>query len=400
MELLQLKELDDRYVLNSYKRYPVQIVRGEGPYVFDEQGNRYLDFLSGIAVNALGYGHPAITEAIKKQAEELVHASNLFYTEGSVQLARTLCEISGMNKVFYCNSGAEANELAVKLARAHSNANDGKKTKLVCLKNSFHGRTSASLSVTKSAEYGDKFFPLLEEPVFVDINDQKALIDAVKEDTACVIIEPVQGEGGIHVATKEYLQLARELTERYNALLVFDEVQSGLGRTGGYFGYQFSLIQPDVITLAKPIAAGLPMGAVLMTDEVASLITYGDHGSTFGGNCICSAAALAFLNVMKSDKMLNHIREISKYLFDSLEKLKTKYSFIKDIRGRGLMIGIELEKYANDIHIDLMKDERLITNCTAGTVIRLLPPYIITKEHVDEAIASLDKIFSRYDQES
>jgi predicted acetylornithine/succinylornithine family transaminase len=392
MNLAELKTLDDQYILNSYKRYPLQVVRGEGVYVYDENGRKYLDFLSGIAVNALGYSHPAIVGAIKNQAEKLIHISNLFYTDMPVMLAKRLCEISGMSKVFFCNSGAEANELAVKIARVHGKAFSKKKRTIVAMVNSFHGRTSASLSMTKNSQYGEKFYPLLEGPVFVSLNNFDELRDTVNEDTACIIIEAIQGEGGINCAEAGFLQTARQLADQHNALLVFDEVQCGLGRTGEYFGYQFSGVQPDVITLAKPLGAGLPMGAVLLTEKAAQLITYGDHGSTFGANCIAASASMAFLETIETENLLGHVKIISSYFIKQLVGLQQKYQFITEVRGRGLMLGLVLDKTSAEI-VNQLRDAGLICNGTAETVLRFLPPYIITESHVDEAISIMTAVF-------
>jgi acetylornithine/N-succinyldiaminopimelate aminotransferase len=392
MDFSQLKELDDMYILNSYKRYPLQVVRGEGVYVYDEKGNRYLDFLSGIAVNALGYGHPAIVEAIKAQAEKLIHISNLFYTEPPVLLARKLTELSGLEKAFFCNSGAEANELAIKLSRVHGRNLKPEKIEIVSMLNSFHGRTCATLTITKNHSYGEKFYPLIEGAVFAGLNDDDGLRAVVNEKTACIIIEPVQGEGGVYAATPEFLQLARQLADQYDALLVMDEVQCGLGRTGNYFAHEHAGIKPDIITLAKPLGAGLPAGAVLMTDKIANLLTYGDHGSTFGANCIAIAAARAFLKVLEEENLLEHVREISGYLMDSLLALKQQYPYVKEVRGNGLIIGLELEMPAAEVVAKLLQ-EGLIVNCTAEKVIRLLPPYITKKEHVDEAMCIINKVF-------
>lgn len=393
MELSQLKELDDKYILNSYKRYPLQVVRGEGVFVYDENGKKYLDFLSGIAVNALGYGHPKILKAIKDQSEKLIHISNLFYTELPVKLAKKLCEISGMGKVFFCNSGAEANELAIKLAHAKGKAIDEKKYKIICMEHSFHGRTTATLSITKSDIYGDKFNPLVEGAVFVPFNDEEALKKAFNDEITGIIIEPVQGEGGINLASPEYLKLARELADKFNAILVFDEVQAGLGRTGKYFAHVDSEVNPDVITLAKPLGAGLPIGAVLMKDSVASLLTYGDHGSTFGGNCVVAAASLAFLEALEEENVLDNVKKMGELFLDRLNLLKEKYSFVKEVRGKGLMLGVELDRPAADIVLKLI-DSGLICNCTSEKVIRFLPPLVIREEHIDKAIEIIENVFN------
>lgn len=393
MKLAQLRELDNKYILNTYKRYPLQLVSGKGVYVYDENGKQYLDFLGGIAVSALGYAHPAIIKSIKDQSEKLIHSSNLFYTQPQVDLAKKLCEISNLDKVFFCNSGAEANELAIKLARLNANQFDYKKTNLICMKQSFHGRTVAALSVTKSADYAEKFYPLLQTPVFVELNNKESLKNAVNDETACIIIEPIQGEGGINPADKEFLLLARQLADKHNALLVFDEVQTGLGRTGNYFAFEASGVRPDVVSVAKPLAAGLPMGAVLMTGKVAGLMGYGSHGSTFGGNCLASVAALTFLETIENDNLLTNVRNVGDYFIQRLRTLKEKYSFVKEVRGRGCIIGLELENSFEGIHLQLI-EEGLIVNCTSDTVIRFLPPYIITNDDVDTAIEILDKVFS------
>lgn len=393
MKKEELKKLDDKYILNSYKRYPLHITSGKGVYVFDEDGKKYLDFLSGIAVNSLGYSHPAIVQAIKNQAEKLIHTSNLFYTEPPVKLAKKLCEISGMNKVFFCNSGAEANELALKLAQVYSKNIDIKKNIIVAMNKSFHGRTIATLSITKSKEYGEKFAPLLENILFVDFNDIESLVNSVNKETAAIILEPVQGEGGINVASKEFVCIARELADKYGCLLISDEIQTGMGRTGQYFAINFMGIKPDIITLAKPLGAGLPIGALLMTDNVADKITYGDHGSTFGANCLASVAALAFIETIENEYLLNNINDTGKYFIDKLNDLKSKYSFIKEVRGLGFMIGMELKMPAGEIVLDLIKNG-LICNCTADNVIRFLPPFITTKSDVDEALLIMNQVFA------
>lgn len=393
MELSILKQLDDQYILNTYKRYPLQVVSGEGVYVFDENNNKYLDFLSGIAVNALGYGHKKILDVINTQSERLIHISNLFYTETPVNLAKKLCDISGMNKVFFCNSGAEANELSIKLAHLSGKKFSNRKNKIICMNNSFHGRTIASLSVTKSFDYGDKFSPLVEGALFVDLNDVSALSQVFDEEVCGIIIEPIQGEGGLNIADNDYLSLARDLANKYNALLIFDEVQSGLGRTGKYFAYQHSEVEPDIITLAKPIAVGLPMGAVLIKNDLASLLTYGDHGSTFGGNSLISAVALKFLEILEEEKLLDNAICQGDYFKEELLKLKNKYKLIKDVRGKGLMLGLELKEPASEVVLNLMQ-EGLICNCTANNVIRFLPPYIVTSYHIDQAISIIEKVLN------
>lgn len=392
MKIEELKKLDDKYILNSYKRYPLQITKGKGVYVFDENGKKYLDFLSGIAVNSLGYSHPVIVEAIKNQAEKLIHTSNLFYTEPPVKLAQKLCEISGMDKVFFCNSGAEANELGIKLAHTFAKNINTNKTNIVAMNKSFHGRTIATLSITKSKEYGEKFSPLLENVNFVDLNDITGLQSCVNEGTAAIILEPVQGEGGINIADKEFVEMARKLADKFGCLLIADEIQTGLGRTGRYFAIDSTGVKPDIITLAKPLGAGLPIGAVLMTEEVAARITYGDHGSTFGANCLASSAALAFIEAIENEDLLNNINETGEYFIKSLNELKMKHSFIKEVRGSGLMIGLELNIPANDFVLDLIQNG-LICNCTADTVLRFLPPYITTKSDINEAILIIDKVF-------
>lgn len=394
MEFAYLKELDDKYIMNTYKRYPLQVIRGEGVFVFDEKGKKYLDFLSGIAVNALGYGHPKILKVIKEQSEDLIHISNLFYTQPPVMLAKKLCKISGMDKVFFSNSGAEANELAVKLAHAKGRISKNNKHKIICMESSFHGRTIAALSLTKSDKYGDKFAPLVEGVVFVPFNDNEVLENTFNDDIAAIIIEPVQGEGGINLAKPEYLKLARDLADRHDAILIFDEVQAGLGRTGELFGHTSSNVEPDIITLAKPLGAGLPIGAVLMNDSSASILTYGDHGSTFGGNCLVTATALTFLEVLEEEDILNNVKNMGKLFLERLNKLKDRYSFIKEVRGKGLILGVELDRPPGDIILKLI-EFGLICNCTSERVIRFLPPLVITENHVDMAIEIIEKVFDQ-----
>lgn len=392
MTLETVREIDSQYILNTYKRYPLQITRGQGVYVYDENGREYLDFLSGIAVNALGYSHPAILQTIERQSTLLIHSSNLFYTEPPALLAKKLCELSGMDKVFFCNSGAEANELALKLSHAHANQHEKAKKAIVCMEKSFHGRTIGALSITKGKQFSEKFHPTVGESVFVRLNDLQMLDSAMSYEVSSLFIEPIQGEGGVNIASIPYLQRARALATQYDALLVMDEIQTGLGRTGRYFAFEESGIQPDIITLAKPLGAGLPIGAVLMSNKVAKLLSYGDHGTTFGANCLATACALTFLNVIEEENLLHHVHEMGSYFVKALQSIQTSYDFVKEVRGKGLMLALELT-IPSVPFIPQFLEEGLIVNATSETVIRFLPPYIIEKEHVDKAISIIRKVF-------
>ena len=382
-------------LISTYERFPVLFERGEGVYLYDSEGRRYLDFLSGIGVNALGHSHPAIVKALTDQAAKLIHISNLFFHQYQAEVAELLKEFSGLDRVFFCNSGTEAWEGALKLARAHAlrTAAPGSKGKwrFLMMENSFHGRTFGSLSTTGQEKYRAPFEPLVPEVRFVrfnDVDDLKAKFD----DSICAVgMEVIQGEGGIQPASSEFIQAARELTRQSGALLICDEIQSGLGRTGRYFAYQHFDVKPDVVTTAKPLAAGLPLGALLVTEEVAAAFRPGMHGTTFGGGPLTCAVAKAFLNELKNTPILQHTEDTGDYFVAKLKGLAKEHSCIVNVRGKGLMIAMELNSadLAKKIVLTLL-ERGVIINRTHETVLRFLPPYIIERQHVDQVVQELN----------
>jgi acetylornithine aminotransferase/acetylornithine/N-succinyldiaminopimelate aminotransferase len=384
---------EQELLLPTYDRHKILFEKGRGVYLWDSQGNRYLDFLSGIGVNALGHGHPAIQAVLRRQAGKLIHVSNLFFHEYQAELAKRLTKISGLDRAFFCNSGTEAWEGALKLARAHARAqnNNGHKAKwrLLALENSFHGRTFGSLATTGQEKYRHPFTPLMPGVNFVAFNDVEDLKRQFDGSVCAICVETIQGEGGIRPLSQEFLQTARQLSERTGALLLVDEIQSGLGRTGRYFAYQHYGIKPDIVTVAKPLAAGLPLGAILTTNFAASGMHPGLHGTTFGGGPLACAVAIEFLRII--DGMMGHIRKLGDYFHAELETLKSKYPSIREVRGMGLMLGVELDSAdaAKAVVARLLQREILI-NRTHETVLRFLPPYIIEKKHIDRVIRELD----------
>jgi acetylornithine aminotransferase/acetylornithine/N-succinyldiaminopimelate aminotransferase len=374
-------------------------VSGEGVHLRDEHGNQYLDLLSGIGVCALGYNHPIITRAIAEQSQLLLHTSNLFYHRGTTELAMRLTEITGLDRVFLCNSGTEAWEASLKLARAHALRlrGEGKTlgTKFIALEHSFHGRTMGSVATTHKLKYREPFAPVMPDVEFVAFNDIAALRAAFSMDVCALVIEPVQGEGGINPVSQEFLAAARELCDSTGALLVLDEIQSGMGRTGKWCAYQHYGIQPDVTTLAKPLAGGIPIGAMLCTEEAARAFTPGMHGTTFGGNPLACAVAVAVIDEIKQSHLLDHVTATGDYFRARLCELQAKHACIVDVRGLGLMIGVELDSdaLAKTILAGMM-DRRILLNRTHETVLRFLPPFLITREHVDETIAALSELLA------
>jgi acetylornithine/N-succinyldiaminopimelate aminotransferase len=403
--LQELQAAESKLLLQTYERYPLLFVSGEGVHLRDEKGNDYLDLLSGIGVCALGYGHPAITEAIATQSRQLLHTSNLFHHRGTTELALRLTEITGMDRVFFCNSGTEAWEAALKLARAHAGLlrSEGKNigTKFLALEHSFHGRTMGSVATTHKEKYRSPFAPVMPNVEFVPFDDVAALRAAFSSDVCAIAIEVIQGEGGINPVSQEFLTTARELCDSTGALLLLDEIQSGMGRTGTWCAYQQYGIQPDVTTLAKPLGGGVPIGAMLCTEEAARAITPGMHGTTFGGNPLATAVAIAVIDAMKQEKVLDHINDVGGYFLSRLRDLQQKHTVIKEIRGRGLMIGIEIESadLAKEI-LGGMLARHIILNRTHETVLRFLPPYILQREHVDHAVAALDELFTLHSKPS
>ena len=397
--LKDLQAAESKLLLQTYERNPLLFISGEGVYLRDEQGNDYLDLLSGIGVCALGYDHPAITQAIAAQSRQILHTSNLFFHRGTPELALRLTEITGMDRVFFCNSGTEAWEAALKLARAHAGLlrSEGKTigTKFLALEHSFHGRTMGSVATTHKEKYRSPFAPVMPDVEFVPFDDVAALRAAFSSDVCSIAIEVIQGEGGINPISQEFLAAARELCDSTGALLLLDEIQSGMGRTGKWCAYQHYGIHPDVTTLAKPLGGGVPVGAMLCTEEAGRAITPGMHGTTFGGNPLAIAVAIAVIDAMKQQKLLSHVEEVGGYFLSRLQELQHKHSAIKEVRGRGLMIGIELDSadLAKEI-LSGMFARRIVLNRTHETVLRFLPPFILQREHVDQAIAALDELLT------
>src|SRR6202162_2584340 len=393
MSLASVSRMEAKLLLPTYERQPILLERGRGVYLWDSQGNRYLDFLSGIGVNALGHSHPAVAAAIKRQAGRLMHVSNLFFHEYQAELARLLTEISGLDRAFFCNSGTEAWEGALKIARAFAQANNknGSKPKwrILAMENSFHGRTFGALATTGQPKYRAPFVPLMPGVSFVTCNDLDDLQRKFDSSVCAVCIETIQGEGGIRPVNAEFLELASRLTKQSGAVLLLDEIECGLARTGRHFAYQHYGVLPDVVTVAKPLACGLPLGAILTTERVASCMHPGLHGTTFGGGPLACAVAIEFLREEK--KLLTHVRTLGEYFHAALEALDRKNKSIQDVRGAGLMQAIELDspELAKAVAKQLLQ-EGIIINRTHETVLRFLPPYVIQKKHVDQLVKALD----------
>jgi acetylornithine/N-succinyldiaminopimelate aminotransferase len=360
--------------------------------VYDTSGKRYLDLIAGIGVNALGYAHPRLTKVIREQAGRIIHSSNLYYHEYAGPLAERISRASGLPRVFFCNSGTEANEAALKMAKAYGHKISPEKFEIIALDNSFHGRTIGALSVTGQPSYRADFEPLVPGVHFVPRNDITALEQVVNDRTAGIILELVQGEGGIHAMTSEYICKARELADRYNALLIFDEIQCGVGRTGTHFAYQLldPPVVPDVMTAAKPVACGLALGVVASNERAAAGLGPGKHGTTFGGGPLVCRVGLEYFDIL--DELLPHISDVGSYFRMRLTDLARQYSFIKEVRGVGLMIGVEIDFPCKQIVLDCI-EQGVLLNCTHDYTLRMLPPYIITEQEVDRAITVLKRVF-------
>lgn len=382
--------------LPVFARYNIVLDHGNGPYVYDTKGKKYIDFLAGIAVNVVGHNYKPLVDAVSQQASKMIHCSNLYYTEVQVEAAEKLKKLSGMDKVFFGNSGAEANEGAIKLARKYATNIDPEKIQIISALHSFHGRTLATLTATGQDHYHHDFGPLPAGFDYVPYNDIQALEAKMSDKTCAVMLEAIQGEGGVHVPDPDYLPKVRALCDKYNAVLIFDEVQCGMGRTGTFFGCQQFGVKPDIVTLAKGLAGGVPIGAFMATDKVANAFHAGDHGSTFGGNPLACAAACVVLDALIDGNLMENAKEIGAYLQSKFEEYKAKYpNLIKEVRGRGLILGMELTRPGREIANECL-DYGAIINCTAGNVLRFVPPLNITKAHVDELISVLDKVLPRY----
>ena len=395
-EQIFAKDKDD--YMPVFARYNIVLDHGDGPYLYDTNGKKYIDYLAGIAVNVVGHNYKPLVDAISRQAAKMIHCSNLYYTEVQVEAAEKLKKLSGMDKVFFGNSGAEANEGAIKLARKYATDIDPEKIQIISALHSFHGRTIATLTATGQDHYHHGFGPLPEGFDYVPFNDIEALEAKMSDKTCAVMLEAIQGEGGVHVPDEDYLPKVRALCDKYNAVLIFDEVQCGMGRTGTFFGCQQFGVKPDIVTLAKGLAGGVPIGAFLATDKVASAFHPGDHGSTFGGNPLACATACVVLDALTKDNLMKNAVEVGAYLKEKFNAYKEKYpTLIKDVRGRGLILGMELSRPGREIANECL-DYGAIINCTAGNVLRFVPPLNITKAHVDELIAILDKVLPKYAQ--
>jgi len=394
----QIIELNHKYVIDTYgKQRTLALVRGEGSMVQDADGRTYLDFLSGLAVNGLGHCHPHVVEAIKRQAETLIHVSNLYYNEPQVVLAERLVKNSFAAKCFFCNSGAEANEAALKLARKWGNTS-GKGANVLTMRNSFHGRTLATITATGQEKFQRNFQPLMPGFKYASFNDLRSVEEALDDGFCAVMLELVQAEGGVNVATKEFAKGLRKLCDKRGLLLILDEVQTGMGRTGRLFSYEHYGIEPDIMSLAKSLAGGVPMGAMLANSKVADVLQPGDHASTFGGNPLASAAANATLEVMTSDGFLANVRELSRYLFERLGEITRGRGFIKEIRGLGMLVGIEFDSPVKKVVSDCL-ERGLIVGTAGEKVLRLLPPLTTTRVEIDEAAAIIKSVLEEFNHE-
>jgi len=384
-------DLERDYLLQNYARYPLVLARGKGCYIYDTDGKRYLDFITGIGVNALGHAHPRIVKVIREQAGLLLHSSNLYYHQYQGRLARRLCEMSGLERCFFSNTGTESVEGALKMIHSHGRSISPEKYEVIALENSFHGRTFGALSITGQAKYRADFEPLVPGARIVPLNDIAALDAACSERTAGIVLEMIQGEGGINPLTPEFAAKARELATRYDAFLVADEIQCGVGRPGTYFAYQRSqpVLMPDIVVTAKPLACGIPLGVILANAKAAAAIKPGMHGTTFGGGPLACRVALEFCDIL--DELLPAIQRVGGYFHVVLNELARKHAVIKEVRGFGLMLGAELQIPGKQLVLDAMA-EGLLINCTHDTVLRFLPPYIATEKEVDQAAKVLHKI--------
>ena len=400
-KLDQIRAAESKLLLQTYERNPILFVSGEGVHIVDESGTKYLDLLSGIGVNALGYGHPVIEEAIARQSHALIHTSNLYYHEGQAELALRLTERTGLDRVFFSNTGTEAWEGALKLARAHAGllrsegVNIG--TKFLALEQSFHGRTYGSMSTTYKDKYREPFAPVVPGVEFVRFNDVADLRAKFSNEVCAILVEAIQGEGGVRPLTQEFFSEARALADSTGAMLIVDEIQAGMGRTGKWCAYQHYGILPDITTLAKPIAGGIPLGAVVCTEEASRAIHAGMHGTTFGGGPLACAVAIAVIDYMEKANLLANATEVGDYFQSELRGLAARHEAIVDVRGKGLMIAAELDSAdLAKLTVAEMLKRHILINCTSDTVLRFLPPYILERAHVDTAIAALDEIFTEH----
>lgn len=377
----KINQIDSSCVMQTYTRQPIALVRGKGSLVFDIEGRKYIDCVAGIAVNNVGHCHPAVVESIKNQAEQLIHVSNLYYTSPQAMLAEKLVSITGMDRIFFCNSGTEAVEAAMKLARTRTGRQN-----FVSTYGAFHGRSMGALSLTHKEAYRNPFRPLVENVDFVPYNDIKAVSESVDQDTAAVIIEPIQGEAGVNVPSPGYLQEVRRICDENDALLIFDEVQTGFGRTGTWFCRQHSGVLPDIMTMAKAMGGGFPMGAIASREDIS--FGKGEHASTFGGNPLACAASLAAIGAIEDENMLERCTRLGEYFMSRLKGMSR--DDILDVRGAGLMIGVELGADCGDI-VSYGRENGVLLNCTSDSVLRLVPPFVITEEQIDTVVDTIEQ---------
>ncbi|QEH68603.1 acetylornithine transaminase [Cellulosilyticum sp. ST5] len=388
----QLVNEGEKYIMHTYGRFPLVLEHGEGVYLYDEKGKKYLDMYAGIAVNALGYAHPTLTAALQEQVEKMMHVSNYYYTKNLIEASKLLVENSPFDKVFFCNSGAEANEGALKLAKKYGKLKSEDKVQIIAMKKSFHGRTHGALAVTGQEKYQKSFMPLIPNVSYADYNDIDSLKAIMSDKTCAVILEVIQGEGGIIPGDPAYLQAVEALCKAHDALLIVDEVQTGIGRTGTLFAFEQFGIHPDIVTMAKGLGAGVPIGAMACTSK-ADVLVPGDHASTFGGNPLVTAAAKVVLKELTVNHLLDHVKEVGAYLKGELLKLQKEFDCIKEVRGFGMMLGMELTLPALEVEKKCM-DKGMLVVGAGEKVVRFVPPLIIEKAHVDEAIAILKSVLS------
>jgi acetylornithine/N-succinyldiaminopimelate aminotransferase len=385
--------LSENVVAHTYGRYPLVLVKGKGTRVWDVEGREYLDFVSGLAVCNLGHCHPKVVKAIQDQAEKLIHVSNFYYIQPQIELASLLCRHSFAKKVFFCNSGAEANEGAIKLARKYTKDKlKADRYEILTMEKSFHGRTMATLTATAQEKFHKGFSPLMPGFRYVPFDDLSAVREAIDSKTCAVMVEPIQGEGGVNCPSEGYLKGLREICNEKGILLIFDEVQVGMGRTGRLFAYEHDGVIPDIVTLAKSLGGGVPIGALLMGEEVQEGFKPGDHASTFGGNPLVTAAGVAAVTAILEEGMLEHCREVGTYFLEKLRGLGSESSIVRDVRGKGLIVGMELSIDGGQI-VKTMMERGILINCTMGNVLRFLPPLIVTKREVDQVVGTLKEVF-------
>ena len=393
--LQEIMQREREHLLQTYNRYPVAFERGKGVFLFDVEGKKYLDFLSGLGVNALGHSHPRIVKTIREQSAKLLHISNLYYHEYQGLLAEKLAKLSGLDRVFFSNSGTEAIEGSIKLARlAGHRVGGAAKSRLIGLQGSYHGRTFGALSLTGQEKHRKGFEPLLEDVTFVPRNDVEALRAAVNDQTCAIVLEPIFGEGGIYECSTEFLQECRALADRHQAALIFDEIQCGMGRVGTLFAFQSFGVTPDIVAVAKPIAAGLPLGAFISKEQFASAIAPGQHGTTFGGGPLACRVALEYLAIVEEENLLANVAKVGGYLNQQLQELAKTYAVGKEVRGRGFIQGLDLDTPARPI-VEAALEQGILVNSTQDTVVRFLPPFLLQEQHVDKGIRVLRKLLGK-----